>query len=36
MKVDGIDVKDYRLADLRRNVGIVMQETLLFSATVAE
>ena len=36
VKVDGIDVKDYRLADLRRNVGIVMQETLLFSATVAE
>ena len=36
VKVDGIDVKEYRLADLRRNVGIVMQETLLFSATVAE
>lgn len=34
--IDGTDVRDFRLLDLRRNVGIVMQESLLFSATVAE
>ena len=34
--IDGVDVRDYRLMDLRRQVGIVMQETLLFSASVAE
>ena len=34
--VDGIDVKDLDLDDLRRNIGIVFQESFLFSTTVAE
>lgn len=34
--VDGQDVRDLRLADLRRHIGIVPQETFLFSATVQE
>lgn len=34
--VDGVDVRDYRLADLRRQVGFVLQDTFLFSATVRE
>ena len=34
--LDGIDVRQLRLADLRRAVGIVPQEPALFSGTVAE
>jgi ATP-binding cassette subfamily B protein len=34
--LDGIDLRDYRLADLRNQFGIVLQDTVLFSATVAE
>lgn len=34
--IDGIDVRDYRLADLRSAIGMVLQETILFSGTVAE
>ena len=34
--IDGIDVCDLDMEALRRNVGIVMQETLLFSATIRE
>jgi ATP-binding cassette, subfamily B, multidrug efflux pump len=34
--IDGHDVRELELDSLRRNVGIVMQETLLFSATVRE
>lgn len=33
--VDGIDVRTLDLNDLRRNVGIVFQENILFSDTVA-
>ena len=33
--VDGIDVKDLDLQDLRRNIGFVFQESFLFSNTVA-
>lgn len=36
VRIDGTDVRDFRFPDLRRRVGIVMQETLLFSATVSE
>ncbi len=32
--IDGIDVRDYRLRDLRRRIGYVMQETFLFSETL--
>jgi ATP-binding cassette subfamily B protein len=34
--VDGLDVKGLELESLRRQIGIVLQESLLFSATVRE
>jgi ATP-binding cassette, subfamily B, multidrug efflux pump len=34
--VDDIDVRDIKLSDLRRNVGMVLQTSLLFSATIRE
>ena len=34
--VDGVDIKDMTLASLRRNVGIVLQDVFLFSATIKE
>ncbi len=34
--IDGRDIRDYALASLRRNVGIVHQDTFLFSATIRE
>lgn len=34
--IDGIPVRDYRLQDLRRNVGFVPQETFLFSDSIRE
>lgn len=34
--VDGMDVRGVRLDDLRRNIGIVFQESFLFSTTVAQ
>jgi ATP-binding cassette subfamily B protein len=36
VRVDGHDVRDVQLQSLRRHIGIVLQESLLFSATVAE
>jgi ATP-binding cassette subfamily B protein/subfamily B ATP-binding cassette protein MsbA len=33
--LDGIDIRDVRLRDLRQRIGIVSQETLLFNDTVA-
>ena len=36
VRVDGHDVRDVTLRSLRRQIGIVLQESLLFSATVAE
>ena len=34
--VDGVDVRDWDLARLRRHVGIIFQDTVLFTGTVAE
>lgn len=34
--VDGINVREFKLDELRRRVGIVLQKSELFSATVAE
>ena len=34
--IDGVDVRDWALADLRTNIGMVMQRTTLFSGTVRE
>ncbi len=34
--IDGHDVRDLKLASLRRNIGIVLQDTFLFAATIRE
>jgi ATP-binding cassette subfamily B protein len=34
--LDGIDLRDYRLADLRNQFSMVLQEPVLFSTTIAE
>ena len=34
--LDGVDLRDYRLADLRDQFAIVLQEPVLFSTSVAE
>lgn len=34
--VDGMDIRDYNVQSLRRQVGIVMQDNILFSGTIAE
>ncbi|HEY9874635.1 MAG TPA: ABC transporter ATP-binding protein [Candidatus Obscuribacterales bacterium] len=36
VKVDGIDVRKVTQASLRRQIGIVLQDNILFSGTVAE
>ncbi len=35
VRINGIDVRDYRLEDVRRSTGIVFQENFLFSNRVA-
>jgi ATP-binding cassette subfamily B protein len=34
--LDGVDLRDYRLADLRNQFSIVLQEPVLFSTSIAE
>ncbi len=34
--VDGINIKEYKLDDLHSKIGMVMQDTFLFSGTIAE
>jgi ATP-binding cassette subfamily B protein len=34
--LDGVDLRDYRLADIRRQFSLVLQETVLFSTSIAE
>jgi len=34
--IDGVDVKDLPLAELRRQVGLVLQDVFLFSGSIAE
>lgn len=34
--LDGVDLRDYRLADLRNQFAIVLQEPLLFSTSIGE
>ena len=36
IKIDGIDVREYDVDHLRRNVGVVLQENFLFSGTIRE
>jgi ATP-binding cassette subfamily B protein len=33
--IDNVDIRDYELNDLRRAIGVVFQETFLFSNTIA-
>src|SRR5215475_1995559 len=35
ISIDGVDIRDYTLASLRAQIGIVTQETILFNDTVA-
>jgi ATP-binding cassette subfamily B multidrug efflux pump len=35
IKIDGVDVKDMDIADLRRRFGVVLQDPFLFSGTIA-
>lgn len=34
--VDGVDVRDYKLEDLREGVGVVLQKNILFSGTIKD
>ena len=34
--IDGIDIRDYNVRELRKQIGIVMQEPLLFNTTIKE
>ena len=34
--VDGVDIRQYAIADFRRNIGLVLQEPFLFFGTIAE
>lgn len=36
VRIDGVDVREFRLAALREGVGLVSQQVLLFNASVAE
>ena len=36
IELDGVDIRHVRTTDLRRAIGIVFEETFLFSATIAE
>jgi len=36
IKVDGMDIRGLKLAALRRNIGVVFQEALLFDRSIAE
>ncbi len=36
IKVDGVDYRDLSLQDMRRQIGIVLQEPFLFNGTIAE
>ncbi len=34
--IDGVDIRDYRIADLRRYIATVLQDVFLFSGSVSE
>ena len=36
IRIDGLDVRELDVYDLRRSVGMIFQETVLFSATVSQ
>ena len=36
IRIDGVDIRDMDLADLRRRFGVVLQDPFLFSGTLAD
>ncbi len=36
IKIDDVDIKKYKLKKMRRQIGLVLQETYLFNATIKE
>jgi ATP-binding cassette, subfamily B, multidrug efflux pump len=34
IRIDGVDIKDYDLVSLRKNIGVVLQDVFLFSDTI--
>ncbi|MGB4712147.1 MAG: ABC transporter ATP-binding protein [Fuerstiella sp.] len=36
IKIDGVDIQEYRTADLRSQIGLVSQETMLFNDSIYE
>jgi ATP-binding cassette, subfamily B, bacterial len=36
VRLDGVDLRDYRIADLRRQFAVVLQEPVLFNISIAE
>ena len=36
IRIDGVDIRDYRREDLRRSIAMVLQDTHLFTGTVRE
>ncbi|MDF2855641.1 MAG: transporter ATP-binding protein [Neobacillus sp.] len=36
IKVDGRDIREYQLSSLRKKIGVVLQDTFLFSGTIME
>ncbi|HNR74645.1 MAG TPA: ABC transporter ATP-binding protein, partial [Cyclobacteriaceae bacterium] len=34
IKIDGVDIREYDLASLRKNIGVVLQDVFLFSDTI--
>jgi ATP-binding cassette, subfamily B, beta-glucan exporter len=36
IEIDGTDIRKFKLSSLRRNIGVVFQETLLFNRSIAE
>ena len=36
VRIDGVDVRDFTLAGLRKNIGFVLQDTVLFRGTIRD
>jgi ATP-binding cassette subfamily B protein len=36
IRIDGVDIRDLKLSALRRNIGVVFQESLLFNRSIAD
>lgn len=36
IKIDGVDIREYSIKSLRRNISMVFQDNFLYSGTVSE